>query len=120
MMDDHAVRWTYSSFCFKFLPLRIINDKLYASQQAFKYISNVNLRLFHLIPCYFHQIRELLQKPSVFDLVKSKRLQCFQVRGVDAKEAFRLQKENKFVILDVRPVAEFKEVTYIILLPLIS
>ncbi|XP_021275600.1 rhodanese-like domain-containing protein 14, chloroplastic [Herrania umbratica] len=32
-----------------------------------------------------------------------------KVRGVDAKEAFRLQKENNFVILDVRPEAEFKE-----------
>ncbi|KAK8511956.1 hypothetical protein V6N13_073784 [Hibiscus sabdariffa] len=32
-----------------------------------------------------------------------------RVRSVDAKEAFRLQKENNFVILDVRPVAEFKE-----------
>lgn len=34
-----------------------------------------------------------------------------QVRSVDAKEAFRLQKENNFVILDVRPEAEFKEVS---------
>ncbi|KAL9312834.1 hypothetical protein ACSQ67_018286 [Phaseolus vulgaris] len=32
-----------------------------------------------------------------------------QVRSVDAKEALRLQKENNFVILDVRPEAEFKE-----------
>ncbi|XVE64457.1 hypothetical protein DITRI_Ditri07aG0102200 [Diplodiscus trichospermus] len=32
-----------------------------------------------------------------------------RVRSVDAKEAFRLQNENKFVILDVRPEAEFKE-----------
>ncbi|KAM5557734.1 rhodanese-like domain-containing protein 14, chloroplastic [Rosa sericea] len=32
-----------------------------------------------------------------------------KVRSVDAKEALRLQKENNFVILDVRPVAEFKE-----------
>ena len=30
---------------------------------------------------------------------------------MDAKEAFRLQKENNFVILDVRPEAEFKEVS---------
>ena len=34
-----------------------------------------------------------------------------QVRSVDVKEALRLQKENNFVILDVRPEAEFKEVT---------
>lgn len=33
---------------------------------------------------------------------------------MDAKEAFRLQKENNFVILDVRPEAEFKEVSRII------
>nr|GMC62904.1 rhodanese-like domain-containing protein 14, chloroplastic [Ipomoea batatas] len=32
-----------------------------------------------------------------------------RVRSVDAKEAFRLQKENNFVILDVRPEAEFNE-----------
>lgn len=32
-----------------------------------------------------------------------------KVRSVDAKEAFRLTKENNFVILDVRPEAEFKE-----------
>ncbi|XP_010267473.1 PREDICTED: rhodanese-like domain-containing protein 14, chloroplastic [Nelumbo nucifera] len=32
-----------------------------------------------------------------------------RVRSVDVKEALRLQKENKFVILDVRPEAEFKE-----------
>ncbi|CAO2838572.1 unnamed protein product [Amaranthus hypochondriacus] len=31
-----------------------------------------------------------------------------QVRSVDPKEALRLQKENNFVILDVRPEAEFK------------
>lgn len=36
----------------------------------------------------------------------------FQVRSVDVKEALRLQKENNFVILDVRPEAEFKEVPY--------
>lgn len=34
-----------------------------------------------------------------------------QVRSVDAKEALRLQQENNFVILDVRPEAEFKEVS---------
>lgn len=34
-----------------------------------------------------------------------------QVRSVEAKEALRLQKENNFVILDVRPEAEFKEVS---------
>ncbi|XP_073131360.1 rhodanese-like domain-containing protein 14, chloroplastic isoform X1 [Henckelia pumila] len=32
-----------------------------------------------------------------------------KVRSVDAKEALRLTKENNFVILDVRPEAEFKE-----------
>ncbi|WOK95176.1 hypothetical protein Cni_G03883 [Canna indica] len=32
-----------------------------------------------------------------------------RVRSVDVKEAFRLQKENNFVILDIRPEAEFKE-----------
>lgn len=30
---------------------------------------------------------------------------------MDANEALRLQKENNFVILDVRPEAEFKEVS---------
>ncbi|XP_071687129.1 rhodanese-like domain-containing protein 14, chloroplastic, partial [Rutidosis leptorrhynchoides] len=32
-----------------------------------------------------------------------------RVRSVDVKEALRLQQENNFVILDVRPEAEFKE-----------
>ncbi|ONK58858.1 uncharacterized protein A4U43_C08F460 [Asparagus officinalis] len=32
-----------------------------------------------------------------------------RVRSVDVKEALRLQKENNFVILDVRPVAEYQE-----------
>ncbi|XP_030549172.1 rhodanese-like domain-containing protein 14, chloroplastic [Rhodamnia argentea] len=32
-----------------------------------------------------------------------------RVRSVDVKEALRLQQENKFVILDVRPEAEYKE-----------
>ncbi|XP_006660868.1 rhodanese-like domain-containing protein 14, chloroplastic isoform X2 [Oryza brachyantha] len=32
-----------------------------------------------------------------------------RVRSVDVKEALRLQKENNFAILDVRPEAEFKE-----------
>ncbi|KAL0317962.1 UNVERIFIED_CONTAM: Rhodanese-like domain-containing protein 14, chloroplastic [Sesamum angustifolium] len=32
-----------------------------------------------------------------------------KVRSVDVKEALRLQTENKFFILDVRPEAEFKE-----------
>ncbi|KAK4489763.1 hypothetical protein RD792_000400 [Penstemon davidsonii] len=32
-----------------------------------------------------------------------------KVRSVDVKEAFRLSKANNFVILDVRPEAEFKE-----------
>jgi rhodanese-related sulfurtransferase len=35
---------------------------------------------------------------------------------VDVKEALRLQKENKFVILDVRPEAEFKEVRELIIM----
>lgn len=39
---------------------------------------------------------------------------CLQVRSVDVKEALRLQKENNFVILDVRPEAEFKEVFFLI------
>lgn len=33
-----------------------------------------------------------------------------QVRSVNAKEAYRLQKEDGYVILDVRPEGEFKEV----------
>lgn len=36
---------------------------------------------------------------------------------MDVKEALRLQKENNFVILDVRPEAEFKEVIYFIFSP---
>lgn len=42
---------------------------------------------------------------------KTKREYLLQkrVRSVDVKEALRLTKENNFVILDVRPEAEFKE-----------
>ncbi|XP_062120023.1 rhodanese-like domain-containing protein 14, chloroplastic [Humulus lupulus] len=41
--------------------------------------------------------------------IKREKLLEKRVRSVDAKEAFRLQKENNFVILDVRPEADFKE-----------
>ncbi|KAJ9174309.1 hypothetical protein P3X46_017346 [Hevea brasiliensis] len=41
--------------------------------------------------------------------VKRELLLQKKVRSVDVKEALRLQKENNFVILDVRPEAEFKE-----------
>ncbi|KAF3325025.1 Rhodanese-like domain-containing protein 14 [Carex littledalei] len=41
--------------------------------------------------------------------IKRQLLSEKRVRSVDVKEAFRLQNENNFVILDVRPVAEFKE-----------
>ncbi|XP_019417899.1 PREDICTED: rhodanese-like domain-containing protein 14, chloroplastic [Lupinus angustifolius] len=41
--------------------------------------------------------------------IKRETLLGKKVRSVEAKEALRLQKENKFVILDVRPEAEFKE-----------
>ncbi|KAE9604039.1 hypothetical protein Lal_00001982 [Lupinus albus] len=41
--------------------------------------------------------------------VKREKLLEKRVRSVEPKEALRLQKENKFVILDVRPEAEFKE-----------
>ncbi|XP_052184290.1 rhodanese-like domain-containing protein 14, chloroplastic [Diospyros lotus] len=42
---------------------------------------------------------------------KTKREYLLQkkVRSVEVKEALRLQKENNFLILDVRPEAEFKE-----------
>lgn len=38
--------------------------------------------------------------------------ELLQVRSVDVKEALRLQNENNFVILDVRPEADFKEVNH--------
>lgn len=41
--------------------------------------------------------------------IKRKHLLEKKVRSVEVKEALRLQKENNFVILDVRPEAEFKE-----------
>lgn len=39
---------------------------------------------------------------------------------MEPKEALRLQKENNFVILDVRPEAEFKEVSEQVLQALFS
>ncbi|CAI9086955.1 OLC1v1020901C1 [Oldenlandia corymbosa var. corymbosa] len=41
--------------------------------------------------------------------IKRKVLLEKKVRSVEVKEALRLQKENNFVILDVRPEAEYKE-----------
>ncbi|EPS69485.1 hypothetical protein M569_05283 [Genlisea aurea] len=41
--------------------------------------------------------------------VKRQVLQERKVRSVDVKEALRLQNENNFFILDVRPEAEFKQ-----------
>ncbi|TKY55955.1 Rhodanese domain-containing protein 14 [Spatholobus suberectus] len=41
--------------------------------------------------------------------VKREYLLQKRVRSVEVKEALRLQKENNFVLLDVRPEAEFKE-----------
>nr|XP_043612831.1 rhodanese-like domain-containing protein 14, chloroplastic [Erigeron canadensis] len=41
--------------------------------------------------------------------VKRELLLQKRVRSVDVKEALRLQQQNNFVILDVRPEAEFKE-----------
>ncbi|KAA8533566.1 hypothetical protein F0562_030999 [Nyssa sinensis] len=45
---------------------------------------------------------------SLFTMIRWLKTLCC-VRSVDVKEALRLQKENNFVILDVRPEAEFKE-----------
>lgn len=56
-----------------------------------------------MISCLYYMQSKYLK---VYDMIVT-----LQVRSVDAKEAFRLQKENKFVILDVRPEAEFKEVS---------
>ncbi|KAI5079824.1 hypothetical protein GOP47_0005303 [Adiantum capillus-veneris] len=42
--------------------------------------------------------------------VKREYLLKNQVRSVNAKEAYRLQKEDDFVILDVRPEGDFKEI----------
>jgi len=39
---------------------------------------------------------------------------------VEPKEALRLQKENNFVILDVRPEAEYREVSEQVLEALLS
>ncbi|RDY06211.1 Rhodanese-like domain-containing protein 14, chloroplastic, partial [Mucuna pruriens] len=41
--------------------------------------------------------------------VKREHLLQKRVRSVEVKEALRLQKENNFVLLDVRPESEFKE-----------
>lgn len=56
-----------------------------------------------MISCLYYMQSKYLK---VYDMIM-----ILQVRSVDAKEAFRLQKENNFVILDVRPEAEFKEVS---------
>ncbi|XP_072976836.1 rhodanese-like domain-containing protein 14, chloroplastic [Typha angustifolia] len=60
------------------------------------------------------QIRSAATKPAKTPAeedwkIKRELLLEKRVRSVDVKEALRLQKENNFVILDVRPEAEFKE-----------
>lgn len=67
----------------------------------------------HSIPSGL-RIRSAATKPAkspVEEEWKTKRELLLEkrVRSVDVKEAFRLQNENNFVILDVRPEAEFKE-----------
>ncbi|KAG6714275.1 hypothetical protein I3842_05G196100 [Carya illinoinensis] len=80
-------------------------------------------------PCWFRSPRQILSSKSVPRglrirsaatktaktpaeedwKIKREYLLQKKVRSVDVKEALRLQKENNFVILDVRPEAEFKE-----------
>ncbi|KVI04604.1 Rhodanese-like domain-containing protein [Cynara cardunculus var. scolymus] len=60
---------------------------------------------------------KITQNPPKLDNKGKIKEYILQVRSVDVKEALRLQQENKFVILDVRPEAEFKEVTYFIFSP---
>ncbi|KAL9673057.1 hypothetical protein QQ045_029310 [Rhodiola kirilowii] len=61
----------------------------------------------------FMNIQSVATKPakSPAEDWKTKRELLLQkrVKSVDVKEAYRLQQENNFVILDVRPVADFKE-----------
>ncbi|CAH9140859.1 unnamed protein product [Cuscuta epithymum] len=59
-------------------------------------------------------IRSAATKPSKSPAeedwsIKRAKLVEKRVRSVDPKEALRLQNENSFVILDVRPEAEFNE-----------
>ncbi|KAE8077646.1 hypothetical protein FH972_016192 [Carpinus fangiana] len=81
------------------------------------------------IPCWFRptrqrmssktlprglRIRNAATKPAKSPAeedwkIKREYLLQKKVRSVEVKEALRLQKENNFVILDVRPEAEFKE-----------
>ncbi|KAJ4951598.1 hypothetical protein NE237_028430 [Protea cynaroides] len=78
-------------------------------------LSSSGVRLFSRSGCTStYTIRSAATKPMKSPAEedwKTKREVLLQkrVRSVDVKEALRLQKENNFVILDVRPVAEFKE-----------
>ncbi|XP_074291755.1 rhodanese-like domain-containing protein 14, chloroplastic isoform X2 [Silene latifolia] len=75
---------------------------------------NTSARLrFHSAPMGF-SVRNAATKPAKSPAeeewkVKREVLLKKKVKTVDVKEALRLQNENNFVILDVRPEAEFKE-----------
>lgn len=66
-------------------------------------------------PVHLHLRASVATKPSKSPAeedwkVKREFLLRNQVRSVNAKEAYRLQKEDEFVILDVRPEGDFKEI----------
>lgn len=68
---------------------------------------------FSSVPCRL-TVRGAATKPAKSPAeeewkIKRELLLKKKVRSVDPKEALRLQKENNFVILDVRPEADFKE-----------
>ncbi|XP_050254141.1 rhodanese-like domain-containing protein 14, chloroplastic [Quercus robur] len=81
---------------------------------AVRSVSSTRQRLLsHTVPRAL-SIRSAATKPAKSPAeedwkIKREYLLQKKVRSVDVKEALRLQKENNFVILDVRPEAEFKE-----------
>ncbi|KGN57646.1 rhodanese-like domain-containing protein 14, chloroplastic [Cucumis sativus] len=86
-----------SSYCFTVRSIRYGNQK---------FSSQSNPRSLIILGAATKQAKT----PAEEDWkVKRELLLQKRVRSVDANEALRLQKENNFVILDVRPEAEFKE-----------
>ncbi|XP_042505681.1 rhodanese-like domain-containing protein 14, chloroplastic [Macadamia integrifolia] len=82
-------------------------------------LSSSGVRLFsHSRSSSISTIRSAATKPVKSPAeedwkIKREYLLQKRVRSVDVKEALRLQNENNFVILDVRPEADFKEVSHV-------
>ncbi|KAI5657596.1 hypothetical protein M9H77_26389 [Catharanthus roseus] len=107
-----------SSLCHTLHSVRLTHNPYYTNEVSYCYLTPRDLRsLGRRSSSNFGPLRiqgaatKPAKSPAEEDWsTKRKYLLEKKVRSVEVKEALRLQKENNFVILDVRPVAEFKEI----------